>query len=335
MPITAPHVDQYTLGKGRVYFNPWDTNDVPQGERFLGNCPSFTLSVESEKLDHISSKSGIGEKDDSATLSLTRTAAITCDNVTLDNYALFVIGDKSTKSVSSGSVTDEVIGPIVATDRYHQIGELSGTPAGLRNLTSVDAVSVKEGDDASSWSGTTAYALGAVVVPTTPNSHWYMATTAGTSGAGEPTWPTNGTTVVDGTVTWQDMGLIALVEDTDFQTDLPLGRLYIMTTGAIATFIPLLPAGITVNLNVDYTRSTTSWGEVASSSLTATTGSMRFVADNPKGANQDAFLPKVEVSPSGELQLISGEDWATVGFDVEVLTKDDSTSQVYIDGRAA
>lgn len=48
--------------------------------------------------------------------------------------------------------------------------------------------------------------------PTTPNAHVYKVVTAGTSGAAEPTWPlTTGTTVVDGTVTWQETGPSALI----------------------------------------------------------------------------------------------------------------------------
>ncbi|MCP3960200.1 MAG: hypothetical protein GY719_20340, partial [bacterium] len=99
------------------------------------------------------------------------------------------------------------------------------------------------------------------------------------------------------------------------------------------TFVPLLPSGITVNLLVDYTNKTTTWDEVASGSLTTTTGGLRFVADNPKGTNRDIFLPKVELSPDGEQALITGDDWAAMTFAVAVLTKDSSTQQVYIDGR--
>ena len=37
-------------------------------------------------------------------------------------------------------------------------------------------------------------------------THYYKVTVAGTSDATEPTWPTDGTTVVDNEVTWQDLG---------------------------------------------------------------------------------------------------------------------------------
>lgn len=55
------------------------------------------------------------------------------------------------------------------------------------------------------WAGSTVYALGAVVVPAAglQNGFRYECTTAGTSGASQPTWPVvEGATVSDGTVTW-------------------------------------------------------------------------------------------------------------------------------------
>ena len=53
------------------------------------------------------------------------------------------------------------------------------------------------------WAASTAYALGAIVIPTANNGLWYECTTAGTSGTAEPAWPTTeGATVGDNTVTW-------------------------------------------------------------------------------------------------------------------------------------
>lgn len=65
--------------------------------------------------------------------------------------------------------------------------------------------------DPAAWAATTAYTaieegdrkVGDRVKPTTANGFWYACTTAGTSGASEPTWPTTiGNTVTDGTVEW-------------------------------------------------------------------------------------------------------------------------------------
>lgn len=65
------------------------------------------------------------------------------------------------------------------------------------------------GDYGKTWSPSTAFALNDLAIPLTSNTHWYKATTAGTSGASEPQiWPTSGGTAADGTVVWTDMGLI-------------------------------------------------------------------------------------------------------------------------------
>jgi hypothetical protein len=65
---------------------------------------------------------------------------------------------------------------------------------------------------ANSWTvqraGSTAYLLGDVVRPAAANGFIYRATTAGTTAAGLPTYPTVlGQTVVDGGVTWECYGV--------------------------------------------------------------------------------------------------------------------------------
>lgn len=53
------------------------------------------------------------------------------------------------------------------------------------------------------WAASTAYTLGQTRIPTSGNTFRYEITTAGTSAASEPTWPTSiGSTVVDGTCIW-------------------------------------------------------------------------------------------------------------------------------------
>jgi len=58
-------------------------------------------------------------------------------------------------------------------------------------------------DSATTWQPSTLYAVGAIVVPTTPNGHYYRCTTGGISYGVEPTWPTViGRSVIDNGAVW-------------------------------------------------------------------------------------------------------------------------------------
>lgn len=57
-----------------------------------------------------------------------------------------------------------------------------------------------------SWQTNMAYAGNAAITPRTANGHQYRSLDAGTSGASEPAWPTDGGFVSDNTLTWVDFG---------------------------------------------------------------------------------------------------------------------------------
>jgi hypothetical protein len=65
--------------------------------------------------------------------------------------------------------------------------------------------------DAVVWAATTTIAVGDLKLPTVGNDHYYRCTTAGDTDAAEPTWPTTvGGTVPDGTVVWEEAGIIGV-----------------------------------------------------------------------------------------------------------------------------
>lgn len=75
----------------------------------------------------------------------------------------------------------------------------------------VDQITITPTNIREEWTASTAYALGDIVEPVTPNGYKYKVVTAGTSHASvEPTWPTSGvgSTVVDGTVTWSLLAVV-------------------------------------------------------------------------------------------------------------------------------
>lgn len=253
--------NNYTLGKGKLYFDPYDANDNTTGERYMGNCPSIEVSVESESLEHYSSESGIQEKDEEVLLRIVRNCNVTCDNMSDDNVSMFVIGNLSTITQTATPVVDEA--HVVKQGRYYQLGASSSNPTGVKGVTAVTV----------------------------------------TGPSGTPTY----------TLT------------TDYTVDAALGRVYIVPGGGIAD---------DATIEVDYTPTANSRTQVASQSLSAVEGALRFVSDNPKGTNRDLYAPKVQLKPSGSFQLI-GEEWMAVTFTIEFLKKDANTEALYVDGRPA
>lgn len=128
---------QYTLGRGRIYFDAFLAGTrTKTGERYFGNTPSFSLTMESETLDHFDSDGGVRVKDDSVLLELNRTGTFTTDNIDPENVALFLLGTSSVLAQTGATVVDEPIAD-VKKDRYYQIGVSAGNPSGVRGISAV------------------------------------------------------------------------------------------------------------------------------------------------------------------------------------------------------
>jgi hypothetical protein len=329
--------DVFVIPGGKLYFDELDDAGAATGERYLGNSQSANLATTPQKLATYDNEDGIAVKADEVVTQIDRIITARIRNVDVDNIALFAIADRSTRTQKAGEVTDHAVGP-VQSDRYYQLGASTSNPSGERGTT-VSAVSSAEGDAASAHATETTYAIGDAVIPAEANDHWYMATTAGDSAAVAPTWPTDGSTVVDGDITWQDMGLIAYTVTTDYTADADLGRIYVVPGGAIATAAALAEAsGAELNLNVDYTRAANTRDQVIALSGNTKQGALRVIASNLKGPARDYYFPKCNVTPTGDLTLKGDPEsqaYQELTFEIEVLKRDDNTAPMYIDGRTA
>ncbi|MGJ7557439.1 hypothetical protein ACSFBI_25895 [Variovorax sp. RB3P1] len=126
---------QYVIPRGRVFFDLYDAADQLTGERHLGNCPTVTLSIATEKAPHYSAESGPGVKDANRVVRIDRTGKITCDNMSADNRAMFISGEKSTVSQTAVAVPAEEI--TVIPGLFYQLGRTDASPAGARKVTAV------------------------------------------------------------------------------------------------------------------------------------------------------------------------------------------------------
>lgn len=124
----------YTLGRGKVYFSRFKAGtQIPEGFRYIGNTPEFSLTIESENLDHFSSDSGIREKDDSVPLEVTRSGTLTTDSIKPENVALFFFGDSEIVTQSAVAVGTEALTDVLQGHGYW-LGVSLANPTGYKGL---------------------------------------------------------------------------------------------------------------------------------------------------------------------------------------------------------
>lgn len=116
---------------------------------------------------------------------------------------------------------------------------------------------------------------------------------------------------------------VTITASGNYQYDAELGRLYIEATA------PGVVEGN--NLKVEFATDASSRQQVVSGS-NPVYGALRFVSDNPKGANRDYYFPYVKLSPDGDYAL-KGEEWQQIGFSFDILKKADNIEAAYVDGR--
>lgn len=129
--------NQYVLGRGKVYFQRFasGTKTPIDGERYIGNCPSFSVSATEDKLEHYSSEGGLKVLDASVTLQQTRSGGFKTDNIDKSNLALLFSGISSSLSQTTATAqTQDVKGE---KDRWYQLGISTSNPQGVVNVSNV------------------------------------------------------------------------------------------------------------------------------------------------------------------------------------------------------
>lgn len=122
---------EYTLGRGKVHFARFKSGTtIPDGFRYIGNTPEFSLTIEAQNLDHYSSDEGIREKDDSVPLEVNRSGSLTTDNIAPENVALFFFGEASTITQAAVAAAPEIIQDVRLNHSY-KLGSTPLNPAGV------------------------------------------------------------------------------------------------------------------------------------------------------------------------------------------------------------
>ena len=263
----------------------------------VGQVDEFKLEVSEEIKKLRNYQTGIGLADQVSMIEAV-TASLKFRSISAANMALAMRG--GVESLASGTVSNQ---------------SHTAYAGGFLPLDGIAPTAVSVTVDPVAWTATGAQVVGAIVKPGT-GTHFYRCTVAGTTAATEPTWPTDGSTVTDGTVTWQDMGTMALSAN-EFQTN-PAG-LYIpeASTKIAATGTPV---------KVSYSKSA---GDVIQTLINSGEEyriffSGRNTARSGKALAVDLF--RVKFSATKDLSFI-GDDFAAMPLTAEVLRDESKTGE--------
>ena len=210
--------DYSYLGSGKLYLREIG---AAAGLLEVGNCSALTFGV-TEDIKELKdyTQPGGGTYNEVRRISAVE-ATMTIHDLSAPNLARALYGTAS--AIATSAVTNEAV--TVYPDAFSPFANL---PQTAPTPTVVPAQAA-----AAARANATAYALGAYAAPATENNFYYKATTAGTSGATLPTFPTTiGGTVVDGTVTWTCAGRTTLAAGTDYE--IRAGGIYVFAGRILA-----------------------------------------------------------------------------------------------------
>jgi len=130
-------LDNQTLGRGKVHFSPFISGTyTPEGYRYVGNTPAFSLNVKSNTLDHFNADAGVRVKDRSVTTETNITGSLECDDIQLENMAQFFLGTQATLAQTSATAATYTQNA-VKQGRFYQVGATPSLPTGVRSISSV------------------------------------------------------------------------------------------------------------------------------------------------------------------------------------------------------
>jgi hypothetical protein len=323
---TSPNTDNYTLGKGVVFFDQLVAG-VYQGERDLGNAPAFTFNIALETLEHYSSRGGLKAKDKEIISQITPGLAFTLDEINKENLALLTLGDTTTVTQAVGSVVSEnIVANLGLRSDLAYRGivswDLPYDDSAADNVIFVVGEVVTGAGGATGVvtkvTGTASAGVLQIVRTNTTDFVDDEVITGGGSGSAEVNSLTGGSksvsTAAPGILVQDSTDTTTYVAGTDYEIDITLsddkiGRIRIIEDGSIT-------AGET--LHVTYQYGALTYTNISAFANTQVVGKLRFVSDNPAGNQQELEVWSVSLVPSGDTAMI-GDDWSTLGFTGEIL----------------
>jgi hypothetical protein len=282
-------------GAGKVYLSVNESGTYT-GYLDMANVANFTLGNDGGEEVTLKSTAPVnyGAVIGSASTPGDDTITIALNVPNRKNLSIMLLGSDTniseTGTTASNDITPLSLGSILPLTKRH---------------VSAVTVTSKDATDAGTWVATTETALGKYIKPTVGNTYYYKATArTGTflTGSTQPTWPTGiGETVVDGEVTWTNVGLIVKSATDDYAVDGVNGLIEIKST---ATSIEIGRV-----LTVAFTYASYSGYKIDARTRSNLDCKVLFVGQNLDNSEYVRLTAdSVSLSPEGDFQLISPDN---------------------------
>lgn len=314
----TPNPDNYTLGRGIVYFDKKDpTTGLYEGERDLGNAPAFTFSIDITSLEHFSSRSGLKAKDKRVITEVTPKFSFTLDEPNAENFALLTMADIEEISQIASDAENDVFSS-VTVDRWHNLDKRDVSIRSLNYKASGAPALFAKGETVTGAGGANAEVL-EVDGDANTGTLWVGKITAAPFVDGEAlTGSIAGDALADGAETADAAGVVVsdnqvaptiYTKDVDYTIDATRGRIKILSGGAISDGD---------DISVSYSCGAVDYKKIKVLAQTELEGRLRFIGDVPVGMDAELEIWRASLTPAGETAMI-GDDWSTLEFDGEVL----------------
>ncbi len=317
--MPTPSTDNYTLGRGRLFFNPIDpSTGLYTIERALGNAPAVAYSAGVTLLDHFSSQAGFRAKDKKAVQEAAPNITFTLDELEENNFALSLYGTvEETAQISSSDEAVDIVNPIPGGTFSLGWQSVFGYRLAHGSVTGTFAVGETITGGTSSATATILRIVGGTqpyLVTDTPVGTFAVAETitGGTSTATASTTALIAEAAGDVVVREKAVPTNVLAPTTDYTVDAVAGRV---------TFTAATTADDATTYEAVFQASAATYTTVKALTNTEQEGLLRFVSDNPVGTQYELVAWRVQVMPDGETALI-GDEWAQMSFSCDVLRDD-------------
>lgn len=136
MGLAKSNSENFTVGAGSLFFDQIDDDGNYTGYRHLGDSESMSITASPEELEVWFGSGPVAEKALHTTTSISRSASTVLQEMTPENWGLFLIGH--TEDLAQTAETGQSY--VIATaeqGRFYKIGETDANPVGVFDLSSV------------------------------------------------------------------------------------------------------------------------------------------------------------------------------------------------------